>query len=223
MKKVLLIVLGLAFISMEGIAQKGRGHGNGQGKGKGKKSEYVVRGNNGNAYGHQKNRKSKGSNHHNNNTTVVVRGGSSVAYARPRYESRDYRHRHGSVYVSYRPGIRYVRHYTIRPLTYIYVYDHGIRYRRSIISMEQVDAIADKMAYTRGDARRLQVAKDMLWNKMLYAEDVAYLMTLLNDDEHRLNLARFAFSRTVDKENYDFVREEIILNEHKRALDRFIY
>ena len=213
-------MLSIALFGLGGMAQ-GR-NGNGQGKGHQKKTEKYQHDNRGKGNKHYAYAEKQ---HSSSNRTVVTvnRRNPSVTYA----YSRPVYHNHGrerNVYVSVRPGIRYVRHYTVRPRAYVVVRgEYGRDFRREIISLSQVDEVADKMNYTRGDERRLQVAKDMLWNKMLYAEDVAYLMQFLDYDEHRLELAKFSFRRTVDPENFYLVKEELKFKENRRELDRFTH
>ena len=198
MKKTLLVMIGLSFLAFESIAQKGQGRGRGQGqdidKNRGKQTTIN----------HQPNR-----NNRNRSTYVVPRkrGREQVAY---RGNTR--------VIVTHRPGIRYTRPVVIRP----YVrYNRGYNYNQ-VLRTSQVNSIAESMSYARFDDSALQIAKDRIRRNGIRSEDVAYLMQQLYFEDNKLALAKFAWSRTVDRRNFNLVYSELKFRSSQRELDRFI-
>ncbi len=210
MKKILLLILGMSVLGLDGIAQHGKGkHG-----GKGKNTVEAYHGSKGNSYGRD-----------NGRTVVVARRtpapvhhSSTVVVARKPvyYDSRE------RITYRYNPGIRYVRHVTIAPRPYIYVDIDYRRVKTTIVSVEEVDRLVENMYRVRNDHDRLNMAKDLIRYRMVYAEDVAYIIDNLEFDEHRLELAKFAFRQTVDKENYETVRNRLEYKENRKNLDHYL-
>lgn len=186
MKKLLLLVFGLAVLGAESFAQ---GH-----PGKDRRHEQSHKNApRGNAYGYYKNRE------------VIVNRPSE------------------RVIITVRPGIRYVRHYTVAPRSYVYINSYGTSYRSRVLTPQEIDNIAHEMDHARYDQERLEIARAFIRKDMVYAEDVAFLMNYLSFEEHRLELAKFSYRRTVDKQNYHLVFDQLEYRGSKRELDRFIY
>ena len=211
MKKILLIVLGLAFIGFEGVAQGKKGHGNRDNHGHHKKTPP------GHAYGHHKGKE-----------VVVERrdyhGRPTVQYRKPVAHHSSVRVVNERVYVRARPGITYVRSYTVAPRAYVYVNLPYNRYERSrVLSTREIDHIAHEMSRSRYDEDRLDIARSFLGKDLVYAEDVAFLMEHLNYEETKLRLAKFAYNRTVDKHNYEYVYESLDFHASRKNLDHYIH
>ena len=248
MKKVLLIIAGLAILNLNGFSQPGKGNGKGKSK-----AEAVSKSPKGKANGHYKSKgeptvkyssksterydQSRRGNSGYNQQTQVYRSSKPQSrnirvdhhVHRPVYHTthvyhKDSRYRgNRTVYISHSPGIRYVRHVNITPRAYVYVNIEGRRVRSNILTVEDVDWIAWEMAQARFDDEKLDIARDLIRGNMVYAEDVAYLMQELRFEENRLRLAKFAHRRTVDKRNYAVVFDQLEFRSSRRELDRFIY
>ncbi len=72
------------------------------------------------------------------------------------------------------------------------------------------------------DSSKLDIAKMALTYKWVNSNQVAELVSLLSFDSSRLELAKFAFSRTIDKENYFVVNNCFSFSSTSDELARFV-
>ncbi len=205
MKKTLLFVLGLSLFALDGFAQRGQGQGRGRDRDiraeRGRETTINHRPNNGrHQYAYVAPRK-RGRRpavvHRRGNETVIIRRHPGIRYTRPVVYQRP---------IVVRPHIRYNR---------------GYRYG-NVLRTGQVNNIAESMSYARFDDEALQIAKNRIRRNAIRSEDVAYLMSQLNFEDNRLALAKFAWSRTVDRRNFNLVFNELKFRSSQRELDRFI-
>lgn len=72
------------------------------------------------------------------------------------------------------------------------------------------------------DSRKLKVMNMAIRQNNLSSRQVLQLMKLLTFDSYKLKLAKKAYAKTVDKQNYFIVRNGLTFSSHKRELTKFI-
>ena len=128
-----------------------------------------------------------------------------------------------TVIVRYSPGIRYTRPIVYRPR--VVVHPHvtvSYAYAR-ILSTADIDLIAERMSFASFDEDALAIARTSIRDFRLTAEDAAFLVQQLRFESNRLDLAKFAWHRTADKQNYNLVFNELKFRSSQRELDGYIY
>ena len=204
MKKTLLLVLGLSLLTLEGMAQRGQGNGRGRDK--------EFRGN--------RDRETTINHRPNHNRPNYYRN----AHPGKRGRRPVVAHRgNETVIIRHRPGIRYQRPIVFSPNVVVrpYAYNRGYS-NRYVLRTGQVNNIAESMSFARFDDYALQIAKNRIRRNGIRSQDVAYLMTQLHFEDNKLALAKFAWSRTVDRRNYHLVYNELRFRSSQNNLDRFI-
>ena len=205
MKKSLLIIMGLALISIDGIAQKGQGRGPDR--------DHRQR-------EERKEEFHRDRTHYGNNNRHRQRGYSQFRHRPDAYYAG--RHRgNTTVIVRRSPGIRYDRYFYSGP-GYRVDFGYGPAPARRVLSPREVNWIANDMELARFDDRALLNAKAAIRKRNIRADDVAYLMQQLSFDDNRLELAKFAWNRTIDKRNYHRVFNKLRFRSNQRELDRYI-
>ena len=226
MKKSVLLLIGLAFIGIEGMAQRGQGQGRDRDADfdrnrQGQQDQYRDRGQRGQQYG-QRGHGQRGQygqrGHHGQRYSHRNRG---YSYSRPYGRTHTYRRGNTQVIIRSTPGIRYDRYYVRRPNFYIN-YDIDRMYSRRVLHGGEVNRIARDMEFARFDDDALQIAKASIRKRGVRSADVAFLMKQLSFEDNRLALAKFAWSRTVDRGNYFRVYNQLNFRSSQRELDRFI-
>ena len=200
-------MIGLSFIGLEAIAQQRQGRDRGPDRDRGQRPDR------GTTINHRPNQQF---NRHHRNGPKRYR--NAYAYNRGRE----------TVIIRHRPGIRYTRPVVVRPHVYVrpsYRYGapgYGSHVYRRVLRTGEVNAIADRMSFVQFDDDALQVAKNRIRKRTIRSEDVAYLMRQLHFEDNKLKLAKFAWSRTIDKRNFNTVFNELRFRSSQRELDRFI-
>jgi len=72
------------------------------------------------------------------------------------------------------------------------------------------------------ESTRMQIVRQVLSNRFVTARQVMELMNLMWFESSKLELAKFAFNRTVDKENYFRVNDRFSFESSIRDLDDYI-
>lgn len=92
-----------------------------------------------------------------------------------------------------------------------------------ILSRREVRDIKQRMLRQGFDEDKLRVAKRALRNQRnMYAEDVARLMNAFSFERFKVELAKFAYERTVDPENYHVVYAALTFSSSQCELDQFL-
>jgi hypothetical protein len=69
---------------------------------------------------------------------------------------------------------------------------------------------------------RVTTAKQVIDKDYFTSQQVKELVSLFTFENNKLEIAKYAYSRTVDKENYDIVNDAFSFNNSKEALDKYI-
>ena len=72
------------------------------------------------------------------------------------------------------------------------------------------------------ESTRMEIAKQVLSQRFVNTHQVIDLMSLLTFESSKLELAKFAFSKTVDRENYFRVNDAFTFESSIRELDDYI-
>lgn len=72
------------------------------------------------------------------------------------------------------------------------------------------------------DSHKRSVAEAYVRNNSVTASEVTSMMNLMQFENNKLSLAKMAYSKTIDKENYGLVKLAFTYDSSVRALDRFI-
>lgn len=72
------------------------------------------------------------------------------------------------------------------------------------------------------DSGRLKIAEQALRNEQLKTEQVSQLMKQLTFESNKLKLAKMAYNKTIDKENYFRVNDQFTFNSSINKLNDFI-
>ncbi|MEP7167947.1 MAG: DUF4476 domain-containing protein [Bacteroidota bacterium] len=72
------------------------------------------------------------------------------------------------------------------------------------------------------ESTRIQIAKQALSQRFVSSRQVMDLMNLFSYESSKLDLAKFAFGRTIDKENYFRVNDAFTFESSIRELDDYI-
>ena len=70
--------------------------------------------------------------------------------------------------------------------------------------------------------KRLTTAKQIIDRNNFTSDQVRRLMLLFTFENNRLDIAKYAYGKTVDKRNYDVVKDAFTFNNNKEKLDEFI-
>lgn len=72
------------------------------------------------------------------------------------------------------------------------------------------------------DSERLMIVKQVMGMSYFKVNQVREIMRLFSFDETKLEIAKLAYSRTVDRENYYGVNEELTYSSSKEDLNRYL-
>lgn len=88
---------------------------------------------------------------------------------------------------------------------------------------EDFMSIRDEVAGTVFESTRMEIARQLIRDRFLTTAQVMSLMELFDFDSNRLEIAKFAYSRTVDRERYHQTYSMFTFDSNVRELSRFIY
>ncbi len=95
--------------------------------------------------------------------------------------------------------------------------------KNRIISQESFDRLVLNLKDISADNMRLLAAKHAMFYNSVTSEQVATLVKLFSFDKDRLDLAKYAFNFTLDKENYYLVTNSFIFSATKQELKTFLF
>jgi hypothetical protein len=72
------------------------------------------------------------------------------------------------------------------------------------------------------DRDKLTLAKQIIGNNMLYSSQVKDMMQLFSFDDYRLDFAKYAYARTIDRNNYFIVNDGFSFRKSKEELMNYI-
>jgi len=100
-------------------------------------------------------------------------------------------------------------------------YDYGNNYHRE---MSQADFTSAKQTLRREiyENTRLDLAKQVINSNYFTAQQVKELLQLFTFENNKLDLAKYAYGRTVDRENYYLVNDVFTFSNSKDELARYI-
>lgn len=101
-------------------------------------------------------------------------------------------------------------------------YDGGFGNNAGAISNREFDQVKESLRKEWFDNNRLTSAKFIIDNNLFTTAQVKELMLLFNFDDKRLELAKYAYRRTVDRQNYYQVSELLVFSNSKDDLARFL-
>ncbi|BDS09420.1 DUF4476 domain-containing protein [Aureispira anguillae] len=92
----------------------------------------------------------------------------------------------------------------------------------SELSSEDFEALKKRITGSALESHKLEKAKKIVDRSSLSAMQVKQINDLFELEETRLEFAKYAYTKTLDKEAYGLVREALGKSTNKYALDRFI-
>lgn len=105
-------------------------------------------------------------------------------------------------------------------------YDHhghmGHSPNHAMFNHREFDRILCSVKAKCFDSDRLRVAKQAICSKMLTAAQVLTIMEVFSFESTRLKFAKFAYSKTCDRQNYYMVNDGFAFSSSIRDLERFI-
>ena len=120
-------------------------------------------------------------------------------------------------------ALRKVREVRIQPVRYEERgRDYGYR-NSKVIAEWEVNRFVKDLRRVGFDDDRLEIAKDFIKGRKLYAEDVAFIMSELRFEDNRLRFAKSAYKKTLDTENYGFVFDKLRFRSSQDKLDNYIF
>jgi hypothetical protein len=141
-----------------------------------------------------------------------------VIFVRRGFESHFTLTRHGR-------NIRLVKA-GMRPLGYDHypVYDHYPRpARQPLLSDAEFEQLQNQLGRARFDGEKISIIQHSLRFRRLYSEDVLHLMDHLVYESSRLKLAKYAYHKVPDQQNYLVVSGGLRFASSRRELDRYLY
>ncbi len=93
---------------------------------------------------------------------------------------------------------------------------------RNVISAHEFDRVKESLRKEWLEANRLKSAKFIVDQNNLTAMQVKELMLLFSFENNKLDIAKYAYRKTVDKRNYYLANETLTFSSSKDELARFI-
>ncbi len=98
-------------------------------------------------------------------------------------------------------------------------FDHDFR---TVMSAREFDQVKESLRKEWFEANRLKSAKFIIDQNNLTAMQVKELMLLFSFENNKLDIAKHAYRKTVDKRNYYLANEALTFSSSKDELARFI-
>jgi hypothetical protein len=92
----------------------------------------------------------------------------------------------------------------------------------SELSSEDFAALLKKIKAQSLESHKLDKARIVVDRAHVNTSQIKQIMDLFDKEESRLEFAKYAYPRTLDKENYKVVRETLYKSTNKYTLDRYI-
>ena len=87
------------------------------------------------------------------------------------------------------------------------------------INEDKFENIKAKIEEEMMDKSKLKIAKELVNSECLKSSQVANIMELMNMDKYKVEFAKFAFGRTIDKENFARVKETLSFSTSKKQIE----
>ena len=97
--------------------------------------------------------------------------------------------------------------------------DSGNRATMSVTAYENLKTQISQKSFEK---ERIELANQTVKQNILTANQIAGILRLLAFDNNRLDLAKFAYSYVLDKENYAAVSDALAFDSNKKALKEFL-
>ena len=91
-----------------------------------------------------------------------------------------------------------------------------------VMSPQDVEGLAAALKQRSFESTRLEVAKDALSQTSLYAQDLQRLLRCFDFEASRVELAKFAYARVADPQNFYRVYEAFQFDASVRELQQFV-
>lgn len=101
-------------------------------------------------------------------------------------------------------------------------YDNGGWGNSNVMSSREFNDVKDQLRKEWFESNRLNSAKFIIEKNNLTSSQVKELMLLFTFENNRLDIAKSAYRKTVDKQNYLNVNDALTFNSSKEELVRFI-
>jgi len=113
----------------------------------------------------------------------------------------------------------------LHPLRYV---AHGRPFNapiihKVIINPATLNSLADRLERARFDGDKLNIVHNELKYVNVYAEDIALLMQFFTYESSRLDIARYAYPKIIDKENIYLVQQSFRFDTTRREFERYWY
>jgi Domain of unknown function (DUF4476) len=87
---------------------------------------------------------------------------------------------------------------------------------------EKLNRIKEKVAVKKTETDKMQILKDELEGETISTAQIATMMTWLNFESTKVELAKWVYYKAVDKENYGTLESKLTFKEYVEELDAFI-
>ena len=101
-------------------------------------------------------------------------------------------------------------------------YDNGGWGNSNVMSSREFNDVKDQLRKEWFESNRLNSAKFIIEKNSLTTSQVKELMLLFTFENNRLDVAKSAYRKTVDKNNYLQLNDALTFNSSKEELVRFI-
>lgn len=136
----------------------------------------------------------------------------SVPYAEEPIHFDDYDEYHGDHY-DHNPG--YTDHHNDP-------YDDGLYLEDVIMNQNSFENLVELLSEEWFDSRRLATAKNAIKNNTFSAEQVKQLIETFTFESSKLEIAKFSYDHTIDKENYYIIFSTLNYNSSVNELEIWI-
>jgi len=101
-------------------------------------------------------------------------------------------------------------------------YQNSNNYYIPVMDERDFIALCATIENTSFDSDRLVIAKQALANNYVTSEQVLEILNLFSFESNKLDLAKFAYKSTIDKERYFIVNNAFSFSSSKRELNEYI-
>lgn len=95
-------------------------------------------------------------------------------------------------------------------------------YYREPINARDFHAMLFHLGQERIEMRRVELARQIFNDNYFTSEQVRSLLSHFSFDQHKLDLAKYAYGRTIDVNNYYIVSHVLSFESNKRSLENYI-
>lgn len=92
----------------------------------------------------------------------------------------------------------------------------------SIMEQRDFERLKQSISNARFDSDKMMIAKQVINSNFFGVSQVKEMMRLFNFDSNKLDIAKLAYSKTVDRNNYFTLYDEFSFSSSKQELNRYI-